>query len=210
MSFKVFLFVAFAGKKQPKHVGKKNRNLKKFQVRSMDVRRNFSKGETRYFAHPFHVADDAMQMHVHKTFCPFYTITKMPHAAQGRNEGGKGGTIPQAPNHYGGANRCGGRHKVPTMSQILSSIQYICYGYRFTCIVDLTFRIVPTPKGKPYIGSSDRDYYTCASFHTAWKCVTCRYHQPVTGCITCHNVYVQPQCCHRLLYKNHSIHKKIN
>jgi len=37
---------------------------------------------------------------------------------QGRNEGCKGGTIPRAPNH------CGGRRKVPTMSQVLSSIQY--------------------------------------------------------------------------------------
>ena len=39
---------------------------------------------------------------------------------QGRNEGGKGGTIPGAPNHWGG------RWKVSTMSHALSSIQYIC------------------------------------------------------------------------------------
>jgi len=70
----------------------------------MGVRRNFSRGgQTRYFAYPFHVADDAMQMHVHKTLCPFFTITKMPPAMQRRNEGGKGGTIPRAPNHYGDA-----------------------------------------------------------------------------------------------------------
>ena len=47
-------------------------------------------GETRYFAHPFHVADDATQMHVHKMLCPFYIITNMPHTAQRRNEGGQG------------------------------------------------------------------------------------------------------------------------
>jgi len=40
---------------------------------------------------------------------------------QRRNEGIKGGTIPRAPNH------CGGRRKVPTTSQVLSSIQYICF-----------------------------------------------------------------------------------
>jgi len=41
---------------------------------------------------------------------------------QGRNEGGKGSTIPRATNHYGGALRgapddCDGRRKVPTMSR---------------------------------------------------------------------------------------------
>jgi len=47
----------------------------------MGVRRNFSRGwQTRHFAYPFHVADDAMQMHVHTTLCPFYTTTKMPPA----------------------------------------------------------------------------------------------------------------------------------
>jgi len=37
---------------------------------------------------------------------------------QGRNEGG---TIPRASNH------CGGRRKVPIMSQVISSIQHICF-----------------------------------------------------------------------------------
>jgi len=37
---------------------------------------------------------------------------------QGRNEGGK---IPREPNHYGGAE------KSQEMSQVLSSIQYICF-----------------------------------------------------------------------------------
>jgi len=53
---------------------------------------------------------------------------------RGRNEGGKGGTIPQAPSHYegveslrGAPNDCGGRRKVPTISQVLSSLQYICF-----------------------------------------------------------------------------------
>jgi len=40
---------------------------------------------------------------------------------QGRNEGGKGSTIPLAPNH------CSGRRKVPTMSQILPAIKYACF-----------------------------------------------------------------------------------
>jgi len=46
----------------------------------------------------------------------------------------KGGTIPLAPNRYGGAeslrgapNHCRGSIKIPTVSQILSSIQYICF-----------------------------------------------------------------------------------
>ena len=49
----------------------------------------------------------------------------------GRNEVG---TIPGAPDHYRGAESlwvapddCGGGRKVPTMSQILSSIEYICF-----------------------------------------------------------------------------------
>jgi len=49
---------------------------------------------------------------------------------QGRNEG----AIPRAPSHYGGAkslrgasNGCGGRRKVPSMSQVLSSIQHISF-----------------------------------------------------------------------------------
>jgi len=37
---------------------------------------------------------------------------------QGRNEGGQGGTISRAPSHYGAPNGCGGRQKVPSMSQI--------------------------------------------------------------------------------------------
>ena len=42
-------------------------------------------------------------------------------AMQGRNEGDKGSTFPRAPNH------CGGPAIVPTVSQVLSSIQYIYY-----------------------------------------------------------------------------------
>jgi len=40
------------------------------------------------------------------------------HCSQGRN---KGGTILRAPNDYAG------RRQVPTMSQVLSSMQYICF-----------------------------------------------------------------------------------
>ena len=63
------------------------------------------------------------------TWCfPLVDITTSPDrtersfsGGQGRNEGDQRGAIPRAP------NRCGGRKKVPTMSQVLSSIQYICF-----------------------------------------------------------------------------------
>jgi len=41
----------------------------------MSVFRNFSRGQRRKFAYAFQVADDAMQMDVHKTHCPFYPIS---------------------------------------------------------------------------------------------------------------------------------------
>ena len=43
---------------------------------------------------------------------------------QGRSEGGKGGTIPRAPNHYGGAEPLRGRRKVPAMSRVFSSSEF--------------------------------------------------------------------------------------
>jgi len=53
---------------------------------------------------------------------------------QSRNNGSKGGIIPRAPYHCRGAkslhrvsNDCGGCRKVPTMSHINSSVQYICF-----------------------------------------------------------------------------------
>ena len=52
---------------------------------------------------------------------------------QGRNEGGKGAQLPGRQLLWGcritagGPNHCGGRRKVPTMSQIFSSIHYICF-----------------------------------------------------------------------------------
>jgi len=46
----------------------------------MGVRRYFSReGRIRHFAYPFQVANDAMQMDVHKTLYPFYTTKKRPH-----------------------------------------------------------------------------------------------------------------------------------
>jgi len=39
----------------------------------------FLRGQRRNFAYPLQVADDAMQMDVHKTLYPFYTIKKMLH-----------------------------------------------------------------------------------------------------------------------------------
>jgi len=52
---------------------------------------------------------------------------------------------------------------------------------------------------------------TCASFHTAWKCVVCRYHQPVTVLLHC-----MPRCLRstallplpQASLQNHSIYKK--
>jgi len=39
----------------------------------------FFQGEQpRHFAYLVHVVDDAVQMHVHKTLCAFYTKTKLP------------------------------------------------------------------------------------------------------------------------------------
>ena len=43
---------------------------------------------------------------------------------QGRNDGGNGGTIPRAPNHYGGAESLRG---APKKSQVNSLIQYIYF-----------------------------------------------------------------------------------
>jgi len=59
--------------------------LKKFRSEARTSAETFPGGESRYFAYPLHVADDAMQMHVHKT------LRKMPPATQGRNDGGQGG-----------------------------------------------------------------------------------------------------------------------
>jgi len=57
--------------------------------------------------------------------------TKLSHISgscrQGRNEGGKGDTIPRMPNHYGDPESLRRRRKVPTISQVLSSMQYICF-----------------------------------------------------------------------------------
>jgi len=68
---------------------------------------------------------DTMSMHVHKTLCPFYTITKIPPATRGRDEGGKGG------HNSPGTESLWRRHKVPTMSQILSSIHLLPKDLRF-------------------------------------------------------------------------------
>ena len=58
----------------------------------------------------------------------------IPAQKQRHNGEDKGGTIIRAPNHPKGGkslrepqNGCGGRRKVPTMSQVLSSIQYCTF-----------------------------------------------------------------------------------
>jgi len=45
---------------------------------------------------------------------------------QGRNEGERG-AIPRATSRHGAPNHCGRRRKIPTMSQVLSSLQCICF-----------------------------------------------------------------------------------
>ena len=76
----IFLCVAFTGKKQPKHVGKMPEIWKNSSQKHGRLQKLFQGGATRYFAYPFHVADDAVEMHVHKTL-----------ATQGRNKGWQGG-----------------------------------------------------------------------------------------------------------------------
>jgi len=46
---------------------------------AMGARRNFSKGKRRYFAQPCQVADDAIQIDVHKMLCPFSITKKVSH-----------------------------------------------------------------------------------------------------------------------------------
>jgi len=46
---------------------------------------------------------------------------------QARNEEGKGAQFPGRRVTMGAPNHCEGRRKVPTMSQVLSSIQYMCF-----------------------------------------------------------------------------------
>jgi len=52
----------------------------------------------------------------------------------------RGGTIPWAPNHYGGAKSLRGRRKVPTMSEVLSSIQ--CIYFRNTSGSNMGVKLV--------------------------------------------------------------------
>ena len=61
-------------------------------------------------------------------FC-FYSMCVVFYVclSQGRNEGGKGGTIPWALTHYMGAESLRRAPKVPTMAQVLSSMQCICF-----------------------------------------------------------------------------------
>jgi len=75
------------------------------------LQKRFHGGQTWYFAYPFHIADDTMPVQVCKTLYSFYTKTKMPPATQRCNEGGQEGTIPRAPNHYGGAMKSQQCHK---------------------------------------------------------------------------------------------------
>jgi len=48
---------------------------------------------------------------------------------------GQRGTITKGPNHYGAPNHCGGSWKFPTMSKVLSSLQYT--GFRKTSVSNM-------------------------------------------------------------------------
>ena len=84
-------------------------------------------GQTRCFAYRFNVADDAMQKHIKKVLCPIYTIRKMPPATQRRNEGARRAQFLERRITMGALDHCREWHKVPTMSQIPFSIQYIWF-----------------------------------------------------------------------------------
>ena len=50
------------------------------------------------------------------------------HWVQRRNDGGQGAQFPGRQITMGVPNDCGGRRKVPRISQVLSPMQYICFG----------------------------------------------------------------------------------
>jgi len=58
---------------------------------------------------------------------PMEKIPLTPMVSQGRNEGGKRGTLSRAPNHYGCAEWLRGRPKSPNNVTSTSSMQYICF-----------------------------------------------------------------------------------
>jgi len=58
---------------------------------------------------------------MHLVFESYFITTR------GVMKGGKGDTIPGTPNHYGDAEWLRGRLKFPTISQVLSSMQCICF-----------------------------------------------------------------------------------
>jgi len=75
---------------------------------------------------PHHVKSPALQL-LRNSYVAIWPLTRSVTR-------GQGGAIPRAPSHYGGAkslrgapNGCGRRRKVPTMPQVLSSMQYICF-----------------------------------------------------------------------------------
>ena len=87
----IFLFVVFAGKKKPNHAGKTPENWKNSSQKHGRPQKLFQGGKLDILLkYPFHVADDAVQTHVHKTLCPFYTITKMPPATLGETRRSRG------------------------------------------------------------------------------------------------------------------------
>ena len=84
----IFLFVVFAGKKQPKHVGKMPETWRNPSQKHGRLQKRFQGGQTWYFAYPLHVADETVPI-----------------------TGGKGSTIPRAPNQYEGAIKSQQCHK---------------------------------------------------------------------------------------------------
>jgi len=75
--------------------------------------------------------------HCSKSFCSAHlkplpqvaltTTSNCIHEDRDVTRGSKVSTIPRAPNHYGAKNDSEAHLKVPTMSQVLSSIHHICF-----------------------------------------------------------------------------------
>jgi len=98
----------------------KCQKFEQIQVRSTGIHRNFFReGKLDILL----ILSILLTMQCKCTFTKRFALSipkqKFPQLRRGVT---KGGTIPRAPNH------CGEQHNIPTMSQILSSTQYICFG----------------------------------------------------------------------------------
>jgi len=121
------------------NMSEKCQKLEKIQVRSTGVRRNVSRGASSIFCLSSPCCWRYNANARSQNALPFLHYNVNSPATQGRNEGGKGDTIPRAPNHFGDAIKfqqcpkdlrfkhrgakpasCPGRH--------LTSLRPCCYG----------------------------------------------------------------------------------